>query len=38
MEPFTDHLPLKTINWEMHVSLIGKANAALMHNEVWVNT
>ena len=24
-----DHLPLKTINWEMHVSLIGKANAAL---------
>jgi Fic family protein len=26
VEPYIpDHLPLKTINWEMHVSLIGKA-------------
>lgn len=30
MEPYIpDSLPLKTIDWEMHVSLIGKANAAL---------
>ncbi len=30
MEPYIpDRLPLHTINWEMHVSLIGKANAAL---------
>ncbi len=30
MEPYIpDRLPLDTINWEMHVSLIGKANAAL---------
>jgi len=30
MEPYTpDQLPLDSIEWEMHVSLIGKANAAL---------
>jgi Fic family protein len=30
MEPYIpDRLPLQTIDWEMHVSLIGKANAAL---------
>ena len=30
MEPYIpDSLPLKIIDWEMHVSLIGKANAAL---------
>jgi len=30
MEPYIPNsLPLKTIDWEMHVSLIGKANAAL---------
>jgi len=30
MEPYIpDRLPLDTIDWEMHVSLIGKANAAL---------
>lgn len=30
MEPYIpERLPLKTIDWEMHVSLIGKANAAL---------
>jgi hypothetical protein len=30
MEPYIpDTLPLKTIDWERHVTLIGKANAAL---------
>lgn len=30
MEPYIpDRLPLDTIDWEMHVSLIGKSNAAL---------
>jgi hypothetical protein len=30
MQPYIpDALPLKTIDWERHVSLIGKANAAL---------
>ena len=30
MEPYTpDRLPLDSIEWEMHVSLVGKANAAL---------
>jgi Fic family protein len=30
MEPYTpEHLPLKSIDWEMHIPLIGKANAAL---------
>jgi len=30
MEPYNpEHLPLKSINWEMHIPLIGKANAAL---------
>ncbi|MCJ7444072.1 MAG: hypothetical protein MUO26_06015 [Methanotrichaceae archaeon] len=30
MEPYVpENLPLKSIDWEMHISLIGKANAAL---------
>jgi len=30
MEPYSpEHLPLKSIDWEMHIPLIGKANAAL---------